>query len=63
MKEKTYTICARLNIEVTTEVKANSYEEAAIEAKQLRASDFVSIPVGAWQDGGIEKILFISEND
>ncbi len=62
-KQKTYTISAKLGIGVTTTVRAESYEEAIAQAKQLRANDFVSIPNNCWMDGDVDKIEFISEDD
>ena len=61
-KNKTFTISAKLGIEITTTIKAESYEEAIAEAKKMRADDFVTIPPNCWIDGGIEKIAFISED-
>lgn len=63
MKKKTYTICAKLGIEVTTTVNAESYEDALEQARKLKADDYVTIPDTCWQDGDVEKISFISEDD
>ncbi len=62
-KQKTFTICAKLGIEVTTAVKAENYEEAIAQARQLRADDFVNLPDNCWMNGDVDKIAFISEDD
>ena len=62
-KNKTFTIAAKLGIEVTTTIKAENYEEAIAIAQDLEADDFVTIPLNCWQDGDIDKIVFISQDD
>ena len=62
-KNKTFTISAKLGIEVTATIKAESYEEAIAQVKAMRADDFVSIPPNCWMDGDIDKITFISQDD
>lgn len=62
-KQKTFTISAKLGVEVTTTIKAKNYEEAITQARQLQATDFVTIPDNCWMDGGIDKISFIGEDD
>lgn len=61
-QQKTFTISAKLSIEVTTTVRAKTYEEAIAQARQLRADDFVTIPDRCWFDGDVDKISFISED-
>ena len=63
MKQKTFTVSARLNVEVSTTVKAESYEEVLPMVRKLRADDFVTIPSNCWMDGDIDKITFISEDN
>ena len=62
-KNQTFTIAAKLGIEVTTTIKAESYEEAIAEAKKMRADDFVTIPPNCWMDGDIDKIVFICQEE
>ena len=52
-----------MGIEVTTTVKAESYEDAIAQVRKLKADDFVTIPLNSWMDGDIDKIAFISEDD
>ncbi len=63
MKKKAFTICAKLGIEVTTTINAESYEDALAQAQKLSVTDFLTIPENCWQDGGVDKISFISEDD
>ncbi len=63
MKEKAFTISAKLGIEVSTTINAESYEDALAQARKLSVTDFVTIPDNCWQDGEIDKISFISEDD
>ena len=63
MKKKVFTVSAKLEIEVSTTINAESYEDALAQARKLRADDFVTIPNNCWMDGGIDKISFISEDD
>lgn len=63
MKKKSFTISAKLGIEVTTTIKADNYEDAIAQARELRADDFITIPNNCWMDGDIDKISFISEDD
>ena len=62
-KNKSFTISAKLGIEVTTTIKAESYEEALTEAMKMEADDFVTIPPNCWVGGNIDKITFISQDD
>ena len=62
-KNKMLTIAAKLGIEVTMTIKAESYEEAIKKARKLRADDFVTISPNCWIDGDIDKILFISQEE
>ena len=64
VKEKTFTIGAKLSIEVTTSIRAKDYEDAIVQARNLRANDFVIVPPSnCWIDGDIDKITFISEDE
>ena len=63
MKKKVFTIRAKLGIEVSTTINAESYKDALLQARKLIVTDFVTIPDNCWQDGGIDKISFISEDD
>uniref|UniRef100_A0A6M3L3K1 Uncharacterized protein n=1 Tax=viral metagenome TaxID=1070528 RepID=A0A6M3L3K1_9ZZZZ len=60
---KNFTISAKLDIEVTHDIKAENYEDAIEQAHKMSAADFVEIPHNCWMDGNIEKITFISEQD
>ncbi len=50
-KRKRYTVQARLDLLVTTEVLAESLEDAVEQTKKLGEHDFVDIPEGQYQEG------------
>jgi hypothetical protein len=49
----TYNVYARLNLEVSVEIQAQSLEEALEQARKLKEVDFVDIP-GEFLDGNMQ---------
>lgn len=58
---KTYQVTARLALMVSTEISAESLEDAAIQAKTMKEADFVEV-LGEFQDGNIF-IQGVSDNE
>ena len=53
-KRKRYTVQAKLDLFVSTEILAESLEDAVQQSKKLTEHDFVTIPQGDYIDGSME---------
>lgn len=60
-KLKTFHVSVRINCQAGIEVKAESWEDAVAQAKQLKATDFISFH-DEHADSNIQKIEYISDH-
>lgn len=60
-KNKTFSVCGKLELDISLDVSAASLEEAVAQSKKLDVDDFVEI-TGEYNDGNL-RITGLFEHD